>query len=150
MIDQTVCPHCGATNRIAHGHDARKAKCGRCSESMQLDQPIEVDDATLARHLKRSKGALLVDVWAPWCGPCRAMAPNFAAAAETLAGRVRLMKLNADSSETAGRLGVSGIPALLLFEDGELVGQKAGLMTTTQIIDWVHSRVSSPAERQST
>lgn len=149
MIEQAVCPQCGAANRIGHGHDVGKAKCGKCSTPLQLGHPIEVDDAALARHLKRNKGPVLVDVWAPWCGPCRAMAPNFEAAAETLAGEARLLKLNADNSQTSRKLGVSGIPALLLFEDGELVDRKAGLMPTAQIVNWIRSRAGSPAERRS-
>lgn len=148
MIDQAVCPDCGAANRIGHEHEAGKAKCGKCAAPLQLNLPIEVDDTQLARHLKSSKGPVLVDVWAPWCGPCRAMAPNFTAAAETLAGEARLLKLNIDESQSARRLGVSGIPALLLFEDGEVVDRKAGLMPTTQIVNWVRSRAGARATHQ--
>lgn len=147
MLDQAVCPECGAANRIGHGRDPALAKCGKCSTPLQLDHPVEVDDTLLGRHLKLSKGKVLVDVWAPWCGPCHAMAPNFDTAAKTLAGEARLLKLNIDESQTARRLGVSGIPALLLFEDGELVDRKAGLMPTTQIVNWVrsHAHVDQPS-----
>lgn len=149
MLKQTVCSHCGAANRMPAGREPGAAKCGRCSKALELDQPIEVDDAGLANHLERTDGLVLVDIWAPWCGPCRAMAPNFAAAARTLAGQARLLKLNADESTTVRHLGVSGIPALLLFRNGRIVARKAGLMQAGALVHWVREHVAAAAEHQS-
>lgn len=143
MMTQAACPACGVANRITAGHKAEAAKCGKCGTNLSLDTPLDVDDDALTRHLERTKGFVLVDVWAPWCGPCRAMAPNFATAARTLAGQVRLLKLNADNSKTVARLGVSSIPALLLFHDGRLLDRKAGLMRPEVLVDWV--RDGAPA-----
>lgn len=143
MLRQTVCPHCGAVNRIAAGHEATAAKCGSCKKNLALDHPLEVDDDALAEHLARTDGLVLVDVWAPWCGPCRAMAPNFSAAARTLAGQARLLKLNADESATVRRLGVSGIPALLLFRNGRILARTAGLMRPEALVHWVREHVST-------
>ena len=150
MLAQTVCSHCGAANRIATGRDISAAKCGRCSRKLELDHPLEVDDEALASHLEHSNGLVLVDVWAPWCGPCRAMAPNFAEAAHLLAGQARLLKLNADDSATVRHLGVSGIPALLLFRNGRIIARKAGLMRADALVRWVREYAATATEPQST
>src|ERR1700761_6356173 len=115
-MSQFVCAHCGAGNRVPEGRDARQAKCGKCHALVLTGAPVEVSGAQLAAHRGGTKGAaLLLDVWAPWCGPCKAMAPQFATAAKTLEPDVRLLKLNSDADPVAARdLGVSGIPALFL------------------------------------
>lgn len=136
---QFVCPSCGAANRIPEDRDATAARCGRCKSEVVGAAPIDVDAEGLARHLRGTKGApVLVDVWAPWCGPCRAMAPQFAAAAARLGPRARLLKLNADDNPgPCAEYAVQGIPALLFFQDGRLVARKAGLMSADQLVDWV-------------
>jgi thioredoxin 2 len=142
---QTVCLECGSVNRVGHDRPAAAARCGRCAKSLGLDEASELDDLQLSRLLERSQGLVLLDVWAPWCGPCRAMAPNFASAARALAGEARLVKLNADTSQMVHRLGVSGIPALLLFRDGRIIDRKAGLMSAQTLAQWVRGHSSAAA-----
>lgn len=135
---QFVCPSCGATNRSPAERDALKAKCGRCGELLFAGHPVDVNGPMFKAHRQATQGAaVLVDVWAPWCGPCRTMGPQFAAAAATLEPEVRLLKLNADENgPLTAELGVSGIPALILFRDGQVVARQAGAMTANQIVAW--------------
>ncbi len=136
---QTVCVTCGSVNRVPNDKPAAAAKCGRCEAPLGLDTPADVDDAQLTQVLQKSSGLVLVDVWAPWCAPCHAMTPQFAAAARELAGQARLVKLNADHSQLAQQMGVTGIPALILFRDGRIIEHKAGLMKTEMLTAWVRS-----------
>ena len=146
-MTQLVCPSCNAANRLPDGKDASAAKCGRCHEKLFTGHPMEVTAAQLDAHRRSTQGAaLLLDVWAPWCGPCRSMAPQFAAAAAALEPGVRLLKLNSDEHpQAAAALGVQGIPALFLIRDGKVVARQAGLMNTRQITEWVRGALANKA-----
>ncbi|HXQ10204.1 MAG TPA: thioredoxin domain-containing protein [Caulobacteraceae bacterium] len=136
---QFVCARCGAVNRSPDEKDPRAAKCGRCGAQIFTGQPIEVTGGQLALHRSSTKGgALLLDVWAPWCAPCVAMAPQLAAAAHKLEPEVRVLKVNSDAEpQVAQALGVRGIPALFLVADDHVIGRHAGLMRTDRIVRWV-------------
>ena len=146
-MSQLVCTNCNAVNRFPTGKNASAAKCGRCHEKLFTGHPAEVTAAQLDAHRRSTQGAaLLLDVWAPWCGPCRSMAPHFAAAAARLEPEVRLLKLNSDEHpQAATALGVQGIPALFLIQDGKVVARQAGLMNTGQIESWVRQSLASQA-----
>jgi thioredoxin 2 len=141
-LSQIACPACGTGNRIAPERDIAAAKCGRCAAPLFPGAPIDVNDDTFAAHLRLTKGAVLVDVWAPWCGPCRMMAPHFANAARAFSGEVVFLKMNADECATPAKLGVRGIPALFLFQDGKRIAQQAGAMTADQLMAWIKSSLA--------
>lgn len=147
-FDQTthllLCPSCGATNRLPGDRRVAAASCGACQAPLLDGRPIAVDEAGFERHLGRDTIPLLVDVWAPWCGPCRAMAPAFDAAGQAFGDEVRLLKLNIDEApETAQRFGIQSVPALLLFSRGRLIAQSAGARDSRGIQTWARAHLST-------
>src|ERR1043165_5729190 len=120
-----VCPTCGAKNRIDPQRIGRgKAPvCGRCKRPLPTQiGPVVVTDQTFAGEVERSDIPVLVDMWAPWCGPCRMLAPTIDQVAAEMVGRVKVAKLNVDENQqTAARFNISGIPAMLIFKDGREV-----------------------------
>ena len=136
---QFVCPACGATNRSPPERDALKAKCGRCGELLFTGQPVEVSGQAFKAHRLATRGAaVLVDVWAPWCGPCQGFAPIFTQAARELEPRLRFAKLNTeDQQQLAGLWGIRSIPTLILFRDGREVARSSGAMPLPQLKKWL-------------
>ncbi len=134
---QIVCGHCGQINRLPADRPATDARCGACHQPLFDGHPIEVDEQGFTRHIAHSDIPVLVDVWAPWCGPCRAMAPMFERAAKELEPDVRLIKLNADSApDVSSRLSITGIPTLLLMRGGKVISRQSGAMDARNIVAW--------------
>ena len=132
-----VCSYCSATNRIGDGHDAREAKCGRCGKVLFDGHAVDIAATVLEKHIAKSDIPVLVDVWAPWCGPCRVMGPEFEAAAGRGEPAMRFVKLNSDDNqEMAARLGIRGIPTMIMFREGREVARTSGAMSSTEILRW--------------
>ena len=132
------CPACGATNRVARERLAQGLGpvCGRCKAPLTIQTaPVTVTDATFAAAVERSPVPVLVDMWAPWCGPCRLLAPVIDELAREMSGRVRVAKLNVDENPaTAARFGVRSIPTLLVLTGGQEVDRIVGVQAKGEIV----------------
>ena len=136
-----VCPRCDAANRVPAERLADGGTCGKCKAPLFAGEPLELNAANFETHLARSDIPLLVDFWAPWCGPCRSMAPAFAAAAKQLEPEFRLAKVNTeDEQQLAARFGIRSIPTLALFRNGREVARQAGAMDASTLMRWVRSQ----------
>ncbi len=136
-----VCSHCGATNRIGPEQDARAGKCGKCALALFEGHPADVSGDLLEKQIAKSDIPVLVDIWAPWCGPCRVMGPQFAAAAQASEPDTRFLKLNSDENQqVSARLGIRGIPTMILFKGGQEVARVSGAMASADIIRWARDK----------
>ena len=141
-----VCSKCGGVNRLPPGRDAGEAKCGKCGTRLFSGHPQDVDAEIFDRQITRSSIPVVVDVWAPWCGPCKMMAPAYETAANDLEPLVRLIKLNSDNEQAvAARLGIRSIPTMILFHGGREIARASGAMTASQIVRWVRDRLPTVA-----
>jgi thioredoxin 2 len=144
MPDPThlVCPHCAAVNRIPSVRLSENPLCGKCRNALFSGKPFELTDANFETHISRSDIPVVVDFWAPWCGPCKMMAPAFEQAASQLEPVARLAKLNSDEQQaTAARFQIRSIPTLALFNGGREVARQPGAMGAADIVRWVQANI---------
>lgn len=133
-----TCLECGQLNRVPEERLGTGAKCGTCGAALMPGKAVEVDPATLAKAAKNDDLPLVADFWAPWCGPCRMMAPEFSKAAKTLSGQARLVKLNTEDHQAAGmKYNIRGIPTMVTFKGGREAKRQSGAMSEAQIVGWV-------------
>lgn len=138
-----ACPHCHALNRVPAARLGEAPTCGRCHRTLFTGTPTSLDGASLPAHAQRSQLPLLIDFWAPWCGPCRSMAPQFERAAAELEPQVRLAKIDTEAHPELGQNhGVRSIPTLILFADGRELARQSGAIGAADIVRWTRGLLS--------
>jgi thioredoxin 2 len=132
-----ACPACLAANRVPAARLGEDPKCGKCGARLLDGKPAELGEAQFEAFVQRTELPVLVDFWAPWCGPCRAMAPHFERAAQELKDRVRLVKVNTEQAQgLAARYGIRAIPTLVLFRNGAEAKRASGAMDAGALARW--------------
>lgn len=137
-----MCPHCSGLNRIADEKLAANPSCGKCKAPLFTHKPVEMDANQFLRALQKTDQPLVVDFWAPWCGPCQGFAPVFAQAAAQLEPKARFIKINTEvEQQLAGQFNIRSIPTLAIFKQGQELDRISGAMDLSQFTSWVNSVV---------
>ncbi len=133
-----VCPHCNATNRVPLDKLQAELSCGQCHASLLNAQPDNLNEAAFNAQLKKSDLPLVVDFWAPWCGPCRMMAPAYEKVSQDMQGKARFVKVNTEDEQgLAAKYSIRSIPTLAVFAAGREVARQPGAMSAPDLARWV-------------
>ena len=139
-LQHIVCPHCSAINRLGSARLADNPNCGKCHQPLFTAKPLELTGANFQKHISRNDIPVVVDFWAPWCGPCKMMAPVFEQAAGQLEPYVRLAKVNTENEQAiAGQFRIQSIPTIAMFKNGQEIARQAGAMGGPDLLRWVQA-----------
>ncbi len=137
-----VCPHCGGVNAIPFKESYTRAACGHCKGSLLDTKPLNVDAAAFDRLMVNDERLIVADFWAPWCGPCRSMAPAFEEAARAFPLKALFVKINTEEQQQLGsRFGIRSIPTVIAFKNNRMIDQFSGARSASDIIQWTRQHL---------